>query len=1060
MQRSAATARGDRLGRAALAAAFVLCAACRPETLGRCTTTAECRTGSVCNQQLQLCVRDTATCVPACGAGTTCAGGACVPLVPVVTLKLPANPVLSPSLNGVVVKVEADPQLTLGALTVEAATDKVVAKGSLPAAAAGEQTVKLTTFDAAVQATGTVTATLAYTGAGGAAMTVRSVNVPALVDSTGPSASVSVAVSGADAPDAANGWLPRTAGNAIVRALVIDAGAGPASATLDLKPCPTTAGVACSYPGVLQGAVVQGAGTWKFAVPRAAQAVGSEARVAFTVKAKDAAGNESPATGSLPIDDKPPALGAPVVKTAGVAGEDGRTWFPAGAHGVEVEVAVPVSDSGAGFEPAGVTLTLEAADVDPGQPTAVAGFLPAVADGAVHFKIPTGRSSGREGPLRFAVAAKDLLGHAAALPASSSTQLLVDDVPPQVTLATPGYASLLPPFAEVCARPDSATFKCGRGDSEQRAERALRDDSVSAGFLVWDCGAGVAAQLPTWTVESGGAVQGPFAAQDWSTQPSRCAGLPANLVHAQGLVLDVGALAALDAPDLEGSVRARLRQTVKDRVGLSTTSPAAASGDGTVRVSLWRWRSRLAGPAAGDPALLAVPSATAGRGRALVVAVDGSGAPGTPAIEVLGADGAQKASLRLVDARTPTATPELPAGEVVVGASALWVVGQPAACNGASTCSRLWRVGDPLGASPLVSACPGLTGAIGGLALRRASGAAVEAAVATVARLAGSDLAATFVEDVGADAGRCKQLSAPSIGLPGGAGAVSGVSLGGGLAFLSSLQGFVSAGLDDAGKLGVAAAAFLDPLGPLAMDGPPALAPGTPTAPVPFFNARAGAADPRLRRASFSTSAVACAAAPACWVPAGSPWSDGAHAAAAGHTPVFDAGAVWTVDDKGTLEGFARPDGARVIAAPGLAPIDAADPGAALAQPVSPPLLLQGGAGDTPLVLVQANGLVRLLRPAAGKALTAVKVGPFPAGARPRAPVADLRGATSVVYVLDGGCDRGGAWSPAGGCASAAGPPWVWALQLDAPPLDASADAWPRPGRDSCNGKHAEGVCP
>src|SRR5258708_27419297 len=111
----------------------------------------------------------------------------------------------------------------------------------------------------------------------------------------------------------------------MVKAQVTDLASGPAGATLQLNPCPAGA-PACIFTGAAEGPTVQGVATYDFAVPRAVQAVGSEAPIPFVLRSRDAAGNQTQSTGPLKIHHRPPQLppAAPAV-TPGVPGRDRHT---------------------------------------------------------------------------------------------------------------------------------------------------------------------------------------------------------------------------------------------------------------------------------------------------------------------------------------------------------------------------------------------------------------------------------------------------------------------------------------------------------------------------------------------------------------------------------------------------------------------------------------------------------------------------------------------------------------------------------------------------------------
>ncbi len=313
--RSAATA----------AALLAVLAACKPSARGRCSTNTDCRAGAYC------------------ASGGICLGQPTT--LPVVTIQLGSSTLLSAQLNQVKVHVDADPLLALHGLTVEVDSDHPVASGSIAAAIAGDDTVALGGFEANFVGAVTVHATLSYRVPGNDADSqVQATPAAATMDTAPPSVTVSVPVASDASP---NGWVPRTSGNLEVRARVDDGnGSGPASATLSLDTCPG-GGLGCSYAGSVfshqKGTVV-----FSFQVPRTVQAQGSEAPIAVTVSALDAAGNQGKGAGTLQIDDAAPKIGSTALVTAGVTGEGGNTWFVGGSGAPPVEIAVPVTDLGSG----------------------------------------------------------------------------------------------------------------------------------------------------------------------------------------------------------------------------------------------------------------------------------------------------------------------------------------------------------------------------------------------------------------------------------------------------------------------------------------------------------------------------------------------------------------------------------------------------------------------------------------------------------------------------------------------------------------------------------------
>jgi hypothetical protein len=138
--------------------------------------------------------------------------------------------------------------------------------------------------------------------------------------------------------------------------------------------------------------------------------------------------------------------------------------------------------------------------------------------------------------------------------------------------------------------------------------------------------------------------------------------------------------------------------------------------------------------------------------------------------------------------------------------------------------------------------------------------------------------------------------------------------------------------------------------------------------------------------------------------------------------------AVYAADDHAVIYAFPRASGgpswSKNFANP---PLPSPWPPAPTNPTASAPVLL---LGQTVLV-VRSDGVVALasssgIAPLLQTALTAPPV----------APAVDVHGSGAVAYVPDG-----------------AG--WVWALQLAVAPLAAGPNAWPRPGRDSCNSRNA-----
>ncbi len=96
------------------------------------------------------------------------------------------------------------------------------------------------------------------------------------------------------------------------------------------------------------------------------------------------------------------------------------------------------------------------------------------------------------------------------------------------------------------------------------------------------------------------------------------------------------------------------------------------------------------------------------------------------------------------------------------------------------------------------------------------------------------------------------------------------------------------------------------------------------------------------------------------------------------------------------------------------------------------------------MLVVQNDGAVKMVSDpgvAGGGATSVLSVAPYGSTAPVPVPAIEASGNYGIAYVPDG-----------------AG--FVWAIDLPAPPVQASAVAWPRPGRDSCNSRSAGAPCP
>jgi hypothetical protein len=197
----------------------------------------------------------------------------------------------------------------------------------------------------------------------------------------------------------------------------------------------------------------------------------------------------------------------------------------------------------------------------------------------------------------------------------------------------------------------------------------------------------------------------------------------------------------------------------------------------------------------------------------------------------------------------------------------------------------------------------------------------------------------------------------------------------------------------------------------------PALIPAAP------MNAIFGSSTGDLHRATATTCS-----GNACWkdmYPTPFPRSPGTLS----RTPVFDGTHIYTADDAGNVSSWLQSSGA-------------AEWTVALGTAISGLAILQAPAGT--VLVVQNDGAVKIVsdpRVAGGGAASVLSVAAYGSSLPVPVPAIEASGNYGIAYVPDG-----------------AG--FVWAIDLPAPPVQASAVAWPRPGRDSCNSRSAGAPCP
>ena len=985
------------LKRLSLTTLFVL-AACRPHVRGLCATADDCRAGSSCALD-GICIASSGHCVPACGAGELCNSSVCIALKPVVRVVLDGSVTLAPAASRVHVHIDAAAAIPLGTLTVTVDSDRLLASGSVADAVAGENFVTLTHFDPEAVGPVSVSASVAYTAQGGRADKARSVAVPALIDAQVPLVLPFVPKTS----DTVSGWVPRTAtGTLEVRATVDDqAGSGADSATLDLDSCPPAS--PCTYAGALVSRAANGGSAlFSFTVPRTVQTPGSETPVAATVSGRDKVGNVGRAPIRLQIDDAGPTFGAvTLVSQNGVAGEDGKTWFPGGASAPFVEIAVAVSDRGVGVTLTDVVLALNPADIsNPVPPSNPRPMLPSPPDGTVHFQVPASAVVGTENHLRFTLSAHDKLLNASVVPPSDANALWIDDDAPTVTNVRVDYAGATPLRSQVCASATSATFICGRDDEKTATANIhlLRDDATTVTFDAFDCGSGLGTSATAKV--SGDAV---VPASQISAGGIPCPGRP-NQTHTYSFPLDAGAHIPGTPDPTTGIAALALITHATDRTG----HPEATPGQAPALISLPRWKRQLNGTsiATGAPALLPV-AGTSVVPRKILVGTQGA----TSNLYLLKPDGAQE----WVASLSPGVS-----GDVAVDAS-----GNSYAVSGDSTC--------PTGGPPAPCGSINMVDLAGKVATSpecslSAQGLGAAPAITTVAANAPAVIVAATSTNIVTDenvfifqlvktggTGACTLVTKAKPFLTSSVGSLTGVSLSGATVFFSNGAGFSS--IPQSGTtFGSTVVTFSSGGGAVSARDPPSIL--SSAALNPIF----GGSDQVVRR----TVSTGSGAAPK-WmtdtnfIPGNLPGNPVG-------TPVFDTQAIYTMDDQGTLAAWSLSTGTA------LGQVQSS-PSAGV--PASAPVLLQA----TSVLIVQQDGRVRLATrlsgpPSSLTAVTLLKVGAFKNSITPLSPVVDVRGTGGVAYIPDGSG-------------------WLWAIQLDNAPLAATANTWPRPGRDTCNSRNA-----
>jgi hypothetical protein len=757
--------------------------------------------------------------------------------------------------------------------------------------------------------------------------------------------------------------------------------------------------VACTYAGAVLSQA-GGATVYSFTVPRSVQAAGSEALLAVTVTALDVAGDQGQGAGVVQIDDAPPIVGAlKLISTAGVAGEDGKTWFQGDANAPNVEVAVPVTDNGVGF--GSLKLHLDQADLYGGFPTASLDVTGTPMADGVHFLLPASGVRGQEQHLRFTLTASDLLLHTVSIgPDDPRTMIWVDALPPVIAFAPRVDYTSASGTNPQCAAPDSSTYRCGR----QSSSHLLADDTATVSFDVYDCGVGIISGQPDASVNTKAGGAHAASVSQIAKDGAPCSNGSTNKTHHYKFTLNLVSQApVLDRPDPTGTTLVQLVANAVDGLGQTASRGApgsATSGDGLALVSLWRWKNQAASTAAqpsGSPAL--IPGTVSQRQIAV-----GTTLPSTsPNLFVLNADGSLAWSAQV--------SPGVGA-DVAAGPSGKLYAVSPAAPSCTTTCSAALNIISAPSTGMLGSAqsCPANNVSFGGspviaLAPERAVVASTNHAVAALSNV--------FVFQT-------STCSSPETTLV-GTGDYPGVSASWPTLLLATGQGFSSVDRNgtDTGFDTTTLTTYNNGTATVTTLSPPSVSNSPLNA---FFGSTS---DRKVRRAAKTCTGVNC------WTDVGG-FTPPTAGSGLPYTPVFDSATIYTADDVGKVYTFARSNGTAGWTADFRASPPSPWPSNSSAT-VSAPVLLQSGS----VLVVRNDGVVALASSAGIVPLLDTKA---PLSGAPVSPAIETRGTGGVAYVSDG-----------------AG--WVWALQTPAAPLAASAAVWPRPGRDSCNSRNAASSC-
>ena len=488
------------------------------------------------------------------------------------------------------------------------------------------------------------------------------------------------------------------------------------------------------------------------------------------------------------------------------------------------------------------------------------------------------------------------------------------------------------------------------------------------------------------------------AAVEVGSDPSACPN--GNRTHHFKASVNFGdAVPSLPASDSQGNVFLPVNAAGTDRVGnagVAAAAGGATGGDGIAALSLWRWRQKIAGPSGSPASPTGAPVLLPGNNGRVAIGMRNPASSPTDSVTALTAFGKQAWS-QSISAGV--------GADLAFGSTSLNVYAVSPATSCSSSCSGTLTIIPPAGTSP--TSCTQLSsvalGAPVAMTTATVSGAPVEVAVAVATvRKVLFNPNNLFVYQANCTVSSFQYLI-------NGSSELTGVSALPGKVVLASAATFTS--IDQNGGTGFNFGSAATYSGSVSLLDAPALISGAP------LNAFFGTSTGDLHRVTSSTP---CSGS-GCWSDAyTTPWphSPGTLSSA----PVFDGTHIYTADDAGNVSSWLQSTGT-------------GEWSQALGVVLSGPVILQGGAGS--VLVVQKDGAVKVVSKT--NVVSLLNVGAY--GGAPPVPALEASGSYGIAYVPDGSG-------------------WVWAVNLPAPPMQASSAAWPRPGRDSCNSRSAGAACP